>query len=1195
MKVLLDLRGLVLHSYHSGNDPDGYKNGNNKIHTPAHTLETFWNNYLKPTLADHRIADVIAVLDRPSAFRKKVFPEYKAHRKDVDPLMKEAMDKSQEAVQELLTSLGILQVHCDQVEADDIIAYLCKSLPGKKLLHTVDNDLLQVSEFNTLVLVKGEAKNAYVDKTIPETPIPFKHLALYKALCGDSSDGYGGVRGFGPKKFEALVQTYGWDGIEEIEALLQSGDYNKLNEHAEINNCPLLSLMMAGKAELETCWQLAKLYPELVEGRDGRRFNRLQKYKRVPSKARLQALLESCHLTAIADQFDPYLPVQLLIDNDPRFDVKADVEMFKQLMQETGLVSFDIETWAPENQNFQQAANGREYVDMLSSRVTGAGFTFGKNWEHTIYLTFEHAESRNLSKDILLDILATPGLTFIIQNAYFERSVLAAEFGIKLDNFYDTKVMASYVDENESSGLKDCSGRYLRYDQIKYRDVVPAGKTMADIPAEQVLQYGADDPLVTAHLYELYRLTMELEGTWEFCKAHEFAAIVPLSEAYLAGVTVDWQELRRQTVEDREVYDASLRKLRRLIEENQTSETIQAGTQRLLEERLPVATAKARLKLAEELTSADPLVVQRAEDALEQVRVDTALETKLDVTYERPTESFRKITWKPTPTGVAKILEKYGLPELPKGTKDKLRGDMMLYLQEHRDAHPDLEVILPALVEAQRFIGLPAKQRDEEPKVQALVEVVEQILTDEIPPERRKVVSGTELNLDSPKQMQALLYGMLDLPVRMRAFEVSDTNKALGITTPAAQVNEDAIRAALAEDAKEGTWKREALESLLAAKKAATRLKMFYVSYPLWEHPLDGQVHPQINSCGTETRRPSGSSPNLLQLPKRGEGLKFRKCLMPNKKMGHDLIVSIDWSQQELRVAGALSMDKALLDCYIGHDVEHAISAQVREMLGQSLMDFFLKTESKDVHTQTGAGILGISYEATKAAVNDPENPLHKKAKAARTSAKSVNFGGAYGIGPSKLSRQLLCPLDDAKDFLAAKKTLYSSFEEWREDVIQTARMRGYVTTAYGNRRHVHGEIHHNDEGMRGHVERQVVNYLIQGVCADNLKVVLAEVERRQILQRHNAVLVAPIYDELVVSCHSSQVASLILELHEVMTRDIPGLAVPMLAEPSLGVNFADQEEIGPFPTLELIEKAVGKVLQRGRPMTEEERYSLAA
>jgi DNA polymerase I-like protein with 3'-5' exonuclease and polymerase domains len=76
------------------------------------------------------------------------------------------------------------------------------------------------------------------------------------------------------------------------------------------------------------------------------------------------------------------------------------------------------------------------------------------------------------------------------------------------------------------------------------------------------------------------------------------------------------------------------------------------------------------------------------------------------------------------------------------------------------------------------------------------------------------------------------------------------------------------------------------LELLTKAQRCATRIGLFYTVWPLWVHPKDGNVHPGIRCVGTETHRPSGSNPNLLQLPKRNEGKKVRKCILPNKKFG---------------------------------------------------------------------------------------------------------------------------------------------------------------------------------------------------------------------------------------------------------------------------------------------------------------------
>ncbi len=180
-----------------------------------------------------------------------------------------------------------------------------------------------------------------------------------------------------------------------------------------------------------------------------------------------------------------------------------------------------------------------------------------------------------------------------------------------------------------------------------------------------------------------------------------------------------------------------------------------------------------------------------------------------------------------------------------------------------------------------------------------------------------------------------------------------------------------------------------------------------------------------------------------------------------------------------------------------------------------------------------------------------------------------------------KLARQLHIPVDDARSFLQAKKTAYSGMERWKEVMKADLHKKGYVKTLYGSRKHV---FHRMSEKDRLHsIERSSVNYLVQGLAADYLKVVLSNLWKKRTFQRHNANFMCPLYDEIIFSCHRSQAVSLIQEVYAEMTVGIPGIDIPMLANPALGGNFADQVEIladcNQLLTAELIETAINKAL----------------
>lgn len=1198
IKALFDLKGMVIHACQSGTDrePTILANGD-KVNSIGHCLHNFHERYLTPVFADVRLNDIIAVKDAGNDYREMLFPEYKANRKSTVPELKQHYDNCVNAVVDLLKGLGIPIAEVAGVEADDVLAYLVEKLPGPKMVYTVDQDLIQLAADDCLVYLKGQLNtdgfalyNAGSPKKLLMNVLP-RHVALCKSIVGDASDNYGGVQGIGPSAFAAMAEEFGLDGLDELVEIISGDNFTTLKDICDQTNHKTLCKLYAQRDEWRLGFKLSRLAPHLVGERKPLKFNNIIWTKRLPNPDRVNSLLAEHGCGYLYAKLKPYLPTKTLItaDNMPP------LERFEKAFAQSPVIAVDWETTDyTQHQPFREATKGREFVDMLSEKLTGSGFTFGRNYEHTIYVSYDHADTNNLPQEKLLDILGLiPDDTVTaIQNTMFENTVLRCNFGASLTNCHDTKVMASYVDENQPAGLKDRALLHLNYRQTHYRDVIAKGKTMSDYSAEHVFQYGADDPLVTAHLYDFYKMILQIEGTFDFCVANEMDPIEMISEGFIAGVSLDEEELARQGAEDMETLKASINTIRALIAANQTVESIREGVERLYEEDAQEVVARVNADFNAGKFNGNPEGAELARDR-ETTDKLVALRRKLEkaITYEPFVETHEDVGLEMVVSDVNPILEKLGIPKLEAGLEalqgvkpaDFLKKQPLVaaWAKPYESNSPEAQMFLRLMIPAVAYNDTSkAKITKGEGRAHAVYKEW-QAYAKKLRGEKTKTTStGFEMNLNSPLQMKVLLYGMFNLPVRMRGFEISDTRKALGLTSPTIQANEDAIITALAEDCGDFPWKKEALSALLAAKKCQTRLSMFYDVYPKWKHPIDGLVHPQVNSCGTETRRPTGSSPNPLQWPKRGEGVKFRRCILPNAKLGHDLIVSIDWSQQELRIAAALSMDEAMLDCYIGKNVEHVLSDEVKALLGDKLLQKFLQTGTKDIHTQTAAGLLKWAYEDVEAALSGDDKEKAKIAKEARTNAKPINFGGAYGIGSGKLARQLICAVEDAKKFLADKKALYHDFEKWRERVIDTVCHQGFVTTALNNRRHVFDQIVTQDEGLWASVCRQVVNYLIQGVCADNLKRTMTTIWQEGTLQRTGAVLIAPIYDELVFSVHSDHAVDLILNVHRVMTRDIPGLAVPMLAEPSLGVNFGTQIEIGPFPTPEKIEAAMAEAFK---------------
>jgi DNA polymerase I-like protein with 3'-5' exonuclease and polymerase domains len=905
--------------------------------------------------------------------------------------------------------------------------------------------------------------------------------------------------------------------------------------------------------------QPTEFHPELADG-----YNRLNWLKRVPNMPGVKAALNKLGANDLVPEFEQYMPTQTLIQ--ARHITPAFLADLAQKLGSTSYIALDWETWATPNENFNLAATKGEYVDMFGSKIAGMGITFGQHLEHTLYFQFDHADvENNINKNMLIKILnmipkETP---VVIQNAYFENCVLLSEFGRQFENFYDTKIMHRHIDEMSESGLKSLSKRYLNYSQASYSDTIAKSKTMRDYTGRHVFKYGADDPLVTAHLFDLFFLILNIEDTWEFVREHEFPTVNLLAQAHVSGVSLDWEAVETQDRADLELNKNCIQAARNLLKENQNlAELENNAAQWFNEEIKPEFDLKKhrvrQISNFDNLASVPELkwiapnhfvgiknrgdLIELFENQFKHFEAAKKRELVESFKYTDLTETVELAVFSCTASALSLLAKSYDLPARAKSKNEiaqfvsELKATAIT--SEQKAFVADVIDVLTSKHQTSlaSYVRLKARYGAHKPG--------------------KTTITGFEFNLNSPKQMQQLFYGMLGMPIRVRNFKVSDSRENLGLPG-VPQVNEETIEEALAYGDATG-WKAEVLKLLLTAKKADTRVKLFYSKFPLWRHPKDGLIHPQFNSVGTDTRRPTGSSPNLLQLSKKGDGLQVRKCFLPNKKLGHDLICSLDWDGEELRIIAGLSGDKELTSCYVGDNL-------------------------KDVHSIVAAQIKGCSYEEFVAIRKGSEGKERaKEFDNIRKSAKSVVFGGNYEIGGAKLARQLHISVDDARAFLQAKKAAYSGMESWRKVMKADLHKHGYVKTLYGSRKHVFHRLYEADKVHN--YERSSVNYLVQSLAADYLKVVLSNLWKKRTFQRHNANFMCPLYDEIIFSCHHTQAVSLIQEVYAEMTKGIPGLNIPMLANPALGINFADQVEILADCNQTLTDERIWQTIQKVLP-----------
>ncbi|RKZ10954.1 hypothetical protein DRQ50_14120 [bacterium] len=438
------------------------------------------------------------------------------------------------------------------------------------------------------------------------------------------------------------------------------------------------------------------------------------------------------------------------------------------------------------------------------------------------------------------------------------------------------------------------------------------------------------------------------------------------------------------------------------------------------------------------------------------------------------------------------------------------------------------------------------------------------------------VTVGTELNFGSPNQMQHFLYVMLGLPIR-RHTKVTRGSKRdeLGHGGGPA-TNEAAIQLAIAEDCTGAdAWKGDVLRNLIVYTKCDTREKLYWKPYPLWKHPIDGMMHPQINQSATVTHRPTGSSPNLLQVSKKDGGRTRSVFIGGQTEKGEDYVyISVDFSGQELRIIASETKDPVMLDAYIGENKKdlHTVTACAigKSYIEKTAPDFDLGSLVWD-----GEYIDYAFFDHIRKEEPINEQVLVKLLKLVRGAGKELNFGVAYGAGPTTIAMGLFIPVEVARVLMESLFARYVRLPIWKEEVWDFAEKHGYVETVYGPRRHCWPDIISSDTGTKSRMQRQVANFVIQGTAADILKVVMTAAKHEGIFLDTGAILLAPIYDQLAARVPTSIAVEYITRISACMSVTPPGHQVPMVPEASIGLNWGMQKELGAYPSEDKILKAL--------------------
>lgn len=556
MRLLLDMSSTMWTCLLAGKDTEGgeYQDEDGKVHwvnTAAYGYEHAVNS-IKASLEKFNLTpiDMVMVVEgmNAKAQRLMINREYKSKRgkRPVEAYTEFNALKAQ--LIEVFSALGAIVFQQDNVEADDAIAWLALNSRDDVVVRSNDNDLSVLSGANEhgakiLTYIGGEVDtNKY-------GMFPLKYVTLYKALVGDSGDTIKGIKGFGHETWIKFHSEFGEDGMEELCRLARLGSLQELEEEAEQNK--LIKQIWDGRAEFLNSWKLASLHPEWVD-----------------TMHNVPVWGPGMVTTACKDErLVQWAGKTLLVTAGNWNNFRS---RFSNAFKARPWIALDIETSTPEeSDDWLQAQGNPDGVDVLGSELTGMSLTFGTNMQNTVYISVDHTDTNNVTKDQvreLLEEIQASGVEIAIQNVSFEGTVLFNEFGKHwygngynglLANWLDTKLEASYVDENDSLGLKKLSRKWLNYDQVEYKTITTIDNVqykMNELSAEHVFSYATDDTICTAALHNFFKLFMELEGTYEVYKQVEIASSYLHTQSYIHGTKISLQTLQELRQIDEEEY-----------------------------------------------------------------------------------------------------------------------------------------------------------------------------------------------------------------------------------------------------------------------------------------------------------------------------------------------------------------------------------------------------------------------------------------------------------------------------------------------------------------------------------------------------------------------------------------------------------------------------------------------------------------
>jgi DNA polymerase-1 len=362
---------------------------------------------------------------------------------------------------------------------------------------------------------------------------------------------------------------------------------------------------------------------------------------------------------------------------------------------------------------------------------------------------------------------------------------------------------------------------------------------------------------------------------------------------------------------------------------------------------------------------------------------------------------------------------------------------------------------------------------------------------------------GRPFNLNSTQQLADVLFGQLALqpPDRSR-------KTASGKYSTAADVLDSL------------SGQHPVVEMIRRHRELSKLLSTYVVALRDEVNPSTGRVHTSFNQTGTVTGRLSSSDPNLQNIPMRTEeGRRIRRAFIgsPGRRL-----LSIDYSQIELRLAAHMAGDPGMTEAF---------------------------RREEDIHAATAAAVYGV--------------PLAEVTPAMRRHAKAVNFGLLYGQTAFGLTRATDLTLSEAEAFIRTYFERFAGIRDFVENTKRLAARNGYVETMLGRRRYFPelSPTAQLNTNARNRAEREAINAPVQGSAADIMKIAMIRLPGTLAEAGLDARMTLQVHDELVFDCPAEQIVPAARIVHQIM-EGVLTLSVPLVADAKQGWNWEEMQPL---------------------------------